>query len=87
MNESMKRLIISRMSVMAIPPGGGAKEALEFLSTSKNIADGWRKAEAWAREAIALIRTGQEPNPWKTASDDDIADEIMRRIDERKGRL
>lgn len=80
---NVKRLIIHKMSFDAIPPSGGFAAGLQFLSNPKTIADGWRSAEKWVREALAVVRTGTGDNPWRTADDEAIASELLRRIEEK----
>jgi len=68
---NIKKLIIKRMSMLALPPGSknpllvGARVFLEpdyFLKL-------WQKAEQWVREAIERVKQTSD-NPW---GDDDEA--------------
>lgn len=89
MNSAFKRLVIELMAKNAIPTGGGVADGLAFLSSSKSIADGFKKAEEEAKLACWLVRSAsewKEPNPWKDADDETIAAELMRQIDERKAK-
>ena len=84
MGPNARKLFITKMSRDAIPDGGGLADGLKFFTISSlergAIID---KAMEWTQKAIQLVRTSAEPNPWRAASDEEIAGEILRRIDER----
>lgn len=88
MNEvigpNVKRLIAHKMSLDAIPRGGGLNDALNYLSSKDNITESARRAKDWVRLAIRTLRQAAEPNPWKDADDEAIAGEFLRKIDERQ---
>ena len=83
MGPNFRRLVARKMSLDAVPSGGGIASAVKFITTP-GVAKSAREAKQFVADAIALVRTAAEPNPFKTASDEDIAAEILRRIDERK---
>ena len=86
MNEkigpNVKKLIIHKMSVDAVPLGGGLQDAIEYLAS--NLADSGRQAAELVKRAIAVVKTAPD-NPY---GDDDeaIAGELLRRIEERQKR-
>ena len=84
MGPHFKKLVIHKMSLDAVPAGGGIGSALKFLSDPQGMAQSSRAAKEWVESAIALIRTAAEPNPWKTSTDEEIAGELLRQIEERK---
>jgi hypothetical protein len=45
-----------------------------------------RKAKEWVDAAIQTVRGVREPNPWKNATDEEIAGELLRQIDNKKNR-
>lgn len=79
---NLNRLIAHKMSVDAIPPHGGFADGVKYL-TSPNLGDKARAASEWCKAAIAVVRLAKEPNRWKHASDEEIAGEILRQVDER----
>ena len=81
---NVKKLIMRKMSFDAVPSGGGVADAITFLTQPKKIAEGWRKAEEWTRAALAAVRNAADPNPWRYASDEDIAGELLRKANERE---
>ena len=87
MGPNVKRLIIQKMVTDAVPPGGGIQSAIEFLSSKERIVTSARDATAWVDQAIAVVRLAAEPNPWKNATDEDIAGEIIQQIERRRGQL
>lgn len=82
---NVKKLIIQKMSTDAIPADGGLADGLKFLSDPEAIIAGARKATEFVELAIKTVRESAEPNPWKNASDEDIAGEILRQIGVRRG--
>jgi hypothetical protein len=84
MGPNVKKLIAHKMSLDAVPPGGGLKSALDFLTKPGAIAASGKAGTEWVMAAIVAIRTAAEPNPWKNADDEQIAGEVLRRIGERK---
>lgn len=79
-----KRLIIEKMSRDAIPDREGLAAAVKLLTTPGGIAAGWREAANWVDAAIIAIREAADPNPWRNSSDEDIADELLRKIASRR---
>ena len=81
---NVKRLLFTKMAKDAIPDGGGLAAGVHFLSKKENISAGFKTAREWTEQVIRLVREAEEPNPWKDASDEEIAGELLRRIEERK---
>lgn len=81
---NVKKLIAHKISLDAIPAGGGFGDGLQFLLDKERLIATAKAATAWVSDAIALVKTTPN-NPW---GDDDeaIAGEILRQIDERKAR-
>lgn len=81
---NINKLFAYKMSIEAIPSGGGTKAGLDFLMNKEKMVEAAKISKKWIEDAISLIRTGAEPNPWKTAKDEDIAGELLRHIEKRK---
>lgn len=81
---NVRRLIAHKMSLDAIPKGGGFADGLNFLSDRSKITEGARRATDWVQLAIKTLRQAAEPNPWKDADDETIAAEFLKRVRERK---
>lgn len=86
MSPSVKKLFIYRMSRDAIPDGGGLSDGISFFTDPDKRKAIMRRSEEWVIQALDLIRSASDPNPWRDASDEDIATEILRRV-ESKGAL
>jgi hypothetical protein len=84
LGPNAKRLFAHKMAHDAIPKSGGFADGIKFLSTKESIVSGARKAAEWTTQAIDAVRDAAEPNPWKDADDEEIAREILRRIDAKK---
>ncbi len=84
LTPNIKKLIIYKMSLDAIPKGGGVKDGFMFLSSKELIAKSAKESSEWVKTAISVVRQAQEPNPFKNADDETIAGEILRKIEERK---
>ena len=81
---NVKKLIAHKISLIAVPVGGGIGSALNFLKDPKAIGNAAREATAWVETAIRAIRLAGEPNPWKTADDEAIAGELLAQIEAKK---
>lgn len=81
---NVKKLIAHKMSIDAIPDGGGFADGIAFLSDKHRIIEGAKAATRWVMEAIAVVRTAAAPNPFKNADDETIAGEILLKVEESK---
>lgn len=81
---NQKQLIINRMVTKAIPPGGGFEAGLRFLSSNETIKACAKEAIEFVKNAIIAVRQAAEPNPWKQSSDEQIAGELVRLVEEKK---
>ncbi|HWF06206.1 MAG TPA: hypothetical protein VHA06_21135 [Candidatus Angelobacter sp.] len=84
LGPNVKSLILRKMSIDAIPKGGGFADALAFLTTEGAMAAGFKAAREWTETAIRVLRLAAEPNPWKDADDETIAAEILQRIEAQR---
>jgi hypothetical protein len=84
MGPNLKKLAIHKMSLDAIPPGGGLHAGIKFLTEPHAMTDGWHNSIEWCNLSIQAIRDAAEPNPWRESSEEEIAGELLRRIEERK---
>ncbi|MFA5355292.1 MAG: hypothetical protein WC302_00940 [Candidatus Paceibacterota bacterium] len=83
-----KKLIFQKMALDAIPPRdcnvtflASFKAGMEFLSDKNKISESFREALKWFDERIALLRSCPQPNPWSNSTDEEIAGEILRRVE------
>lgn len=83
MGPNVSQLIAYKMSVDAIPHGGGFADGLRFLSDKENVTNGAGVAMAWVRTALEAVRQAGEPNPWKNSTDEEIATYLLEQIAER----
>lgn len=83
---NVARLIASRMSVLAIPASGGLIDGVQFLLDAEAVQRIAREAEAWTQVALAVMRSAAGPNPWRNATDEEIAEEILRAVKAAKER-
>lgn len=81
MTPNVRRLMIYRMSALAVPSGGGLSDGLAFFTDNGKRKRIMADAEKWTRDAIAAVAKAGEPNPWKSATDEEIAAEILRRME------
>lgn len=84
LGPNARKLIAHKMSIDAIPQGGGLAAGIKFLSSKTAILAGAREATNWTATVIDLVRAAAEPNPWKDAGDEEIAAELLRRIDAKR---
>lgn len=76
--KNVQQLIIHKMSLDAVPRGGGMADGLKFLSSKETIAKSARFAEAWVKASIQVVRECPAPNHFARADDEAIAGEILR---------
>lgn len=86
LTPNIRKLIFLKMSLDAIPAGGGVADGIKFLSDPSGISKSLRAADEWVRNAILAVRNAREPNPWREKPDEDIAGELMRKIEEKRSR-
>lgn len=76
---NVKKLIVTKMSSIAIPAGGGFADGIEFLKSSERIAAAAREATEWVTTALAAVRAAGDRR-----TDEEIAGAILTRIEARK---
>jgi len=81
---SIQRLMVEKMGLDAVPPGGNDVDVLRFLQTPGALSTSAIAAREWVTGAILAIRQANEPNPWKFSSDEAIAEEILRQVQARR---
>jgi hypothetical protein len=81
---NVKKLIVHKMTLNAVLDGGGIGDAIGFLSDVDKLMKAARGASTFVETAILAVRQAAEPNPWKNATDEEIAGEILRGIEERE---
>lgn len=82
MGPNVRRLFIQRMSVLAIPTGGGFADGLSFFTDQEKRRRIMHDAEIWVMGAIQTVRTASGDNPWREADNETVAGEILRRVSE-----
>jgi len=83
---NMKKLAILKMSVDAVPKGGGLDSAIEFLMDPKLISEGAKKADKFVLAAVQAVRSAADPNPYKHADDETIAGHLLKEAYKKLGR-
>lgn len=81
---NVRKLIAHKMSLDAVPAGGGFTSALNFLSRKENIAASAKSAKDWVKAALRAVREARQPNPWALATDEEIAGYLLAEIDKRQ---
>ena len=87
LTPNVKQLVILKMSLDAVPPDGGMKSVIDFLLKPNAMKKSFQDAVKFWQEAFVLLRNAKDPNPYKQASDEEIATELMRLIKEKKCRM
>lgn len=84
LGPNLKKFIFLKMAKDAIPDGGGLAAGIGFLITPGKMGAGFRMATEWCDAAIQAVRGAGEPNPWRNSTEEEIAAELVRMIEERK---
>lgn len=82
MGPNVKKLICRKLSLIAIPPGGGLANGIQFLMSKDNILAGAKEATQWVEQAIAVVKMTPD-NPYGN-DDEAIAGAILNGIEKRK---
>jgi len=69
------------------PSKDSLQGTIQNLLTPGKLQSTGRAAEEWVAQAIEAVRLAAEPNPWRTATDEEIAEEILRTVVGRKLRV
>jgi hypothetical protein len=83
---NVKKLMIIKTSLVAIPKGGSVADGVKFLSDKDGIIRTMKESYQWVKASIELIRLAKEPNPFKNADEETIAGELVRRVEEKQKR-
>jgi hypothetical protein len=84
LTPNIKKLMIHKVSLDAIPKGGGVADGIKFLSDKNKIITTFRESHEWVKKAIQAVRQAGEPNPFKNSTEEEIAGEILRKIEEKR---
>lgn len=80
---NVRRLIARKMSLDAIPAGGGLAAGLSFLTNREAVIAGAKSAADWVKTALRAVREAASPNPWALSSDEEIAAYLLTEIEKR----
>lgn len=84
MGKNEKLLVLKKVSLEAIPDGGTFLDGISFLTDKRRLLGTIRAAKSWTQEVIKEVRSARDPNPWRNSTDEEIAGEILRKIEERE---
>lgn len=76
---NVKRLIAHKMAKDMVPPGSTLGTVLMAI-TAGRLGPAAKVATEWVEQALALVRQAADPNPWKNATDEEIAEHILSKI-------
>jgi hypothetical protein len=83
---NVQKLITKKLAYDTYPRGNTIEDvvkAVQFLGDSAAFTKAALKAQEWVAASLVAVRAASEPNPWKAASDEEIAAEILRTIEEK----
>jgi len=81
------RVVYDSLLELPIPRNGGIEAGFAFLSDKKLMLRTFEEDSVWVATAIEVIRKSSDPNPFKDSTDEEIATELINRIDDRKRHL
>jgi hypothetical protein len=85
MPTNVSKLITRKAAIIMVPSGGGVAAAVGAIVGGRLFL-AMREAQAWVKLAIEAVRTAAEPNPWKNATDEEIAGEILKGIEAKEAK-
>lgn len=81
MGPNTRRLIVHKMSLDAVPRGGGVHDALRFLTEPGRLSASAKNAQVWVEAVLAAVRSAPgNPHP----DDEAVAAAILAEIARRK---
>jgi hypothetical protein len=80
---NVNKLIAAKFAKDLTPPGSTVGTVAAAIIGGK-LGPAAKLAEEWVMQAIGLVRLAAGPNPWKDKPDEEIAGELLRKIEERK---
>ena len=84
MPSNVARLFAEKVATDMVAPGGGIGGVLTRIATPGLLVQKSREAKAFVDLALTAVRNAAEPNPWRDSTDEEIAGELLRRIEERR---
>lgn len=86
MGPNVRALVARKMSVDTVPNGcaDGFGEALKLFSDPAVLKARAVAATKWVAEAMEAVRATKGPNPFRDATDEEVAGEILRATIERE---
>jgi hypothetical protein len=78
--SNVNRLIAHKMSLDALPVGGGVVDGIRYLSDKERLSRSAREAKEWVAAAIVAVRSAADPNPWRDKSDEEISGDLLAKI-------
>jgi hypothetical protein len=79
MGPNVKKLVAMRIAKVAIPDNGKFADGIEFLLNKERVLETAKKATEWVKTAIQAVRDAPGDNPFRSADDETIAAEILRK--------
>lgn len=79
---NLKKLMIHKMAIEAVPPGGDFLDALKVIASPELLKKQAMEAMDWAIAAVDVVRSS--PDNHLGSDEETIAGEVVRRIEERK---
>lgn len=80
---NMSRLIVHKISVDAVPSGGGVQSAIEFIMNGR-LEKSAKEASVWALRAVEAVLAAPDYTGEKT--EEGVAGMILQKLDERLNR-
>lgn len=81
---NVNKLIAKKIATDMVPSKDSMQGTIQNLMKPGNLQSVARKADEWVTQAIEAVRLAVGPNPWRTATDEEIAEEILRTIADRE---
>ncbi len=88
-SPNLHKLLTEFISVEAVPLGVRAphEAALAYFTDDERRREITASARAKMQRAINAVRNASDPNPWRNATEEEIAGEILQGIEKRRASL
>lgn len=84
LGPNMKKFIAERSAQLTVERGGSDPGDIAARILDGGFQQDLREASLWCKKAVEIVRLAAEPNPWKSATEEEICGWILEKLEIRK---
>lgn len=86
MGPNFRKLLSRRAGMIMEERAGPGFDATVSHLLEGGLGPALKDAKTWCDAAMQAVRQAADPNPWKYASDEVIAEHILKKVEERNAK-